>query len=186
MEHESEWIACHLIFWNNRQVAKMVKQLNSGEERSWPKCLWKTVFWLDPLRLNIYKKGNCTQRTWWKIVWGKECVYTHTHTYMYINVYICMLYNRNWHSTVSQLYSNKDKIKKELHTNTITLKKKKRTAHKCSLQGYGFTILKLVSVQNRLEQISRHILWYNSRKKKKKPCCWQLSLYWETECIFKF
>ena len=52
-EHESEWIVCHLIFWNNRQVVKMVKHLSSGEESSGPKYLWKTVFWLDPIRLNI-------------------------------------------------------------------------------------------------------------------------------------
>ena len=37
-------------------------------------------------------------RTWWKIVWEKECMY------MYDRVNI--LYSRNWHNTVNQLYFN--------------------------------------------------------------------------------
>lgn len=57
-KHKSDWIACHLIFWNNRKVAKMVRKLSSGEESSWSKHLWKTVFWLDTVRLNTKRTAH--------------------------------------------------------------------------------------------------------------------------------
>ena len=67
-------------------------------------------------------------RMWWKIVWEKEyicicmcvCVYIYicmcVYIYMYVCVCVCiymyiygwatMLYSRNWHNTLYQLYSN--------------------------------------------------------------------------------
>lgn len=57
-KHGSDWIACHLIFWNNRKVAKMVRKLSSREESSWPKHLWKTGFWLDSVRLNTKRTAH--------------------------------------------------------------------------------------------------------------------------------
>ena len=38
-------------------------------------------------------------RTWWKIVRGKECIYMHD--------WIIMLFSRKWHNVVNQLYFNK-------------------------------------------------------------------------------
>ena len=45
--------------------------------------------------------------TWWKIVWEKE--------YIYMYVWVTMLYSRNWHNTVNQLYFNKNKAKKNVY-----------------------------------------------------------------------
>ena len=50
-------------------------------------------------------------RTRWNMVWKKYCIYRYDG--------VTMLYSRNWHNTVNQLYSNKNKIK------SITLKFKK-------------------------------------------------------------
>ena len=35
-------------------------------------------------------------RTWWKIVWEKECIYTYD--------WVTMLYSRNWYYSINQLY----------------------------------------------------------------------------------
>ena len=36
------------------------------------------------------------------------CIYTHTHTHIYTYDWVTMLYSRNWHNIVNQLYFNKE------------------------------------------------------------------------------
>ena len=48
-------------------------------------------------------KGGCPvfwRRPQWKIIWEKECIY------IYMYDWVTLLFNRNWHSIVSQLYFN--------------------------------------------------------------------------------
>ena len=45
-------------------------------------------------------------KAWWEIVWEKEKIYIHTYDW------VTVLYSRNWHSTVNQLYSYKNLFKK--------------------------------------------------------------------------
>ena len=66
---------------------------------------WKMAKAWGPTVQHRKRHSIFWNRTWWKILCKKECIYTYD--------WITMLYSRNWHNTVNQLYSNKIFFKKK-------------------------------------------------------------------------
>ena len=64
-------------------------------------------------------------RTWWKIVWEKECVYACVYVCVCVCVCVCMTGSLSCaaeiDNTINQLYSNKKYLKSHTHTHRICM-----------------------------------------------------------------
>ena len=98
------WSQCHpaCACWQSGAAFFVVLHVSRGSETRLLVCgWWDNVFWVFLVSSSHIGSQLSMLETWWKIIGGKECIYMYD--------WVTMLYSRNWHNTVNQLYSNNNK-----------------------------------------------------------------------------
>ena len=102
-------------------TAVLIKKRTLGSGRDWEfgvnRC--KLLRFLDKQKGPTYSTGNCIQSPG---IDHDEKEYKKEYIYIYINIYIwvALLYSRNWHNILNQLYTiKKIKLKKKKERRTL-------------------------------------------------------------------
>ena len=100
-----------------RLVAAKGERGGSGKDREFGvgKGKWLHLEWISNEVL-LYSKGNDIQslgiehdRRQYEQNNVSVCVYIYIYIYIYIYDWVAMLFSKNWHNTVNQIYFNKNK-----------------------------------------------------------------------------